>query len=139
MLDPASKKPTRKQSLQCLGIAFFVVLALPFILVFSIPAFLAKWIVERRNGFTVPTPEQVAEFSRCMLAKMEGDVVTVDGTPHPISWIRRDEQNLEPNFEIHTTDDWMFCVDTNKFEVTRMFPNWWPSKVGLRVNYKNIE
>lgn len=138
MSGETSQKMTWINKLQCLGIVLFVIFVLPLILVLDIPIFIAKWIVERRDGFTIPTPEQVAEFSRRMLAKTEGDVVTVDGTPHPISWIRRDERDMEPNFEIHTTDGWTFDIDTNKFVVTRMFPNWWFSKVGLRVNYKDV-
>lgn len=132
------QKPTRKQSLQCLGWGLFIVVAIPFALILSIPALIAKWIVERRDGFTVPTPEQAAEFSRRLLTKTKTDTVTVDGQPHPISWIQREEENPAPNVEIHTTDDWTFRIDTDKFVVTRMFPKWWFAKVDLRVNYKDV-
>lgn len=131
-------KPTWKQKFQCLGWGLLAVVATPPLLLLSIPSVLAVWLKERRDGFTQPSPEEVARLHQRLASKKKGDVITIDGIAHTVAWTHVEIGDPTAHTEIHLADDFVIHTSAKKFELMRYHPRWWFIKSSLRLHFKDI-
>lgn len=139
MSDKPWPQPTTKQKFQCLGWALLAVVALPLLFLLGLPATIAAWLKEHRDGFTTLSPEEAKRIHVRIVQKQMKDIIKIDGVPHEVAWVSKERDNPNEYLEIHLTDGYHILGSAESISVTREYPRWWFIKSSLRLNFKEIE